>query len=291
MQERGALAAHFRRLESAYAQIANLPKYGIDENKLVDYLTSHECLESIRKRVPPHMMAELNKEFRKQNLSRSLLSGHKHYAVLRSFISDMSADYDSFQESKSKADKAKGAKAKETVLKKRTATVNQVQGDPESDQEPMAKTIHLVDSNSQNRQSGPGGKKQSKQTRPDGNLKCPIDGDEHKMHGIPECRRFWEMDAVTKRSILKERACYACFQPREGCMKGCVNNPPKEMLCKGCTEAKFRFVPAAVLCRSEEHRNRANGEEVLGAMQQFLTKFEGKWYKPEKVLDQSIASQ
>ena len=74
----------------------------------------------------------------------------------------MSADYDSFQESKSKADKARGAKAKETVLKKRTATVNQVQGDPESDQEPMAKTIHLVDSNSQNRQSGPGGKKQSK---------------------------------------------------------------------------------------------------------------------------------
>ena len=286
--ERAALAAHFRRLESAYAQIANLPKYGINEEKLVEYLTSHECLESIRKRIPSHMMAELNREFRKQNLSRSLLSGQEHYEVLRSFISDMSADYDSFQESKSKTHQTKGIKAKEVVSKKRTATVNQIQGDEDMDQEPMAKTIHLVESSNQ---SGPGGKKQNKLTRSDGNLKCPLDGNEHKMHGITECRRFWEMDVLTKRSLLRERACYACFQPREGCMKGCVNNPPKEMLCKGCLDANFRFVSAAVMCQSEEHRNRANGQEVLGAMQQFLTKFEGKWYKPEKVLDQSNVGQ
>ena len=286
--ERAALAAHLRRLESAYAQIANLPKYGINEEKLVEYLTSHECLESIRKRIPLHMVAELNKEFRKQNLSRTLLSGQRHYEVLRSFIADMAADYDSFQEVKSKASQVRGAKAKDTAPKKRAATVNQVQGDEELDQEPMAKTIHLVESNSQ---SGPGGKRQNKLTRSDGNLKCPLDGNDHKMHGITECRKFWEMEAITKRSLLRERACYACFQPREGCMKGCVNSPPKEMLCKGCLDAKFRFVPAAVMCSLEEHRSRANGQEVLGAMQQFLTKFEGKWYKPERVLDQSNMSQ
>ena len=294
--QRPALAAHFRRLESAYAQIANLPKYGINQEQLIEYLTTHECLESIKKRIPPHMIAELNREFRKKNLSKTLLAGMEHYGVLRSFVADMSADYDSFQETRVISSTDKRSKPKDTANKRKVtptvAKVNQVQGEEDSDQEPVQKSVHLVDSAGQGRPGAGLKKRQNKQTRPDGSLKCPLDGDEHKAHGLPECTEFWNMSTVTKRSLLRERACYACFQPWDACKpKGCINNPPREMLCKGCLDAKSRFIPAVVLCRSEQHRSQAKPDDVLGAMQKFLGKFDGKFYKPEKILDIGVASQ
>ena len=293
--QRGALAAHLRKLESGYAHIANLQKYGINQENLLTHLKSHEFLESMKKRIPAHMIVELNKEFRHKNLSKTLLSGWDHYMVMRKFITDMATDYDSFQETGGASQKSIKQKPRDTGVKRKEISpvgkVNQLQGDEDSDEEQTHKSVNFIDSNHQSRQGPGGAKRPYRQTRPDGSLKCPMDGDEHRAHGLPECGEFWAMNTGTRRSLLRERACYACLGPRDNCRQGCANDPPKEMLCQGCLDAKARFVPAAALCRVEQHRNQANGEEVLEAMQEFLVKFDGKFYKSETFLDQTIANQ
>ena len=119
------MAAYFRKLESAYAQIANLSKYGINEENLEKHLISHEFLESMKRRVPPHMIVDLNKELRQNNLSRTLLFGLDYYLVLRKFITEMAVNYDSFQEpgvlpgdgSKPKAVESEGKEGDITIWK------------------------------------------------------------------------------------------------------------------------------------------------------------------------------
>ena len=104
-------------------------------------------------------------------------------------------------------------------------------------------------------------------------------------------RQFWNEASGMKRSLLRGKACFACFGPRDKCMSGCSKSPPKEMLCQACALENVKFVPAVALCRVADHRNQADGKAVLGAMQQFLGRFNGQHHAPEKVLDQVVLKQ
>ena len=63
------------------------------------------------------------------------------------------------------------------------------------------------------------------------------------------------------------------------------------MLCQECMSDNAKFIPAVAMCRVEDHRNKADGKSVLGAMQQFLGRFNGQHYLAVKVLDQTTARQ
>ena len=67
-------------------------------------------------------------------------------------------------------------------------------------------------------------------------------------------------------------------------MPSCNKNPPKEMLCQVCASDKNRFVPMVALCTIPEHRAKPDPKTVLGAMQQFLRRFNAQHYTPERVL-------
>lgn len=121
-----------------------------------------------------------------------------------------------------------------------------------------------------------------------GFLRCDLDGNEHRKHSLVECQDFWNQPSGMKRSLLRTKA---CFGPRGKCINGCSKKPPKEMLCQSCEMDNAKFVPAAVMCKVEEHRNRADGKAVLGAMQQFLGRFQGQHYVVTKVLDQAVSEQ
>ena len=146
------------------------------------------------------------------------------------------------------------------------------------------------DAKSPNKQNK-GGEQESRSPRrsvrltdADGYVKCDMDGMDHKKHCVVDCSEFWNCPPRVKRSLVKRRACYSCLGPRDMCMPSCSKNPPKEMLCQVCASDKNRFVPMVALCTIAEHRAKPDPKSVLGAMQQFLKRFNAQHYTPEKVL-------
>ena len=286
--DRSRLASHLRQLESALTQITNLPSYGLDKANLISYLTSYQCLEVIRERIPDHMKVDLYRTLRAHGLSRTHIVGWDHYVVIREFVSEAALDYDTFQPNNGKKSKAKetGVKKKRLQGSESIATLQEVKS---SDEDEREQTINVTQDNTKEKLEEKPIRRNFRTTDQDGYLRCDLEGSEHRKHTLMECQEFWNLPVRMKRSLLRWKACFACIGPREICGKGCSQKPPRAMLCQHCTAEGGRFVPAAVLCSIEEHRNSADGQAVLGAMQEFISRFNGKHYVASKVLDQAQA--
>ena len=287
--DRANLASHLRQLESAFTQITNLPAQGVDEGSLVSYLTGYQCLQLIRERIPEHMLLELNRVLRLKDIDRNHIVGWDHYKATREFIAEAALDYDTFQPTGSRKSKSKDTISK----KKREASSERVNIIQESaSQEQVAEaTVNISQEADQGRQDTKFSRRTMRLTDAGGYLKCDLDGYEHRKHCLVECEEFWNYAARMKRSLLRNKACFACFGPRDRCISGCTRNPPSEMLCQECTAEKTKFVPAVVLCGVHDHRSKADVNTVLGAMQKFLGRFNGQHYSPAKILDLPASPQ
>ena len=279
-EDRPRLASHLRQLESAFTQISNLPSYGLNERDLMSYLMGYQCLQVIRERIPGHMIVDLNRILRENRVSRTNIVGWDHYQLTREFIADQALDYDYFQPTAGKK-----SKPREGTKKGKDQSAERVLVTHGSDE------LNPADDNRSPNKQNKGGEQELRSPRrsvrltdADGYVKCDMDGMDHKKHCVVDCSEFWNCSPRIKRSLVKRRACYACLGPRDMCMSGCVKNPPKEMLCQVCASERNRFVPMVALCTIAEHRAKPDPNSVLGAMQQFLKRFNAQHYAPEKVL-------
>ena len=230
-------------------------------------------------------MVDLNRVLRKANISRTNIEGWWHYKITREFIAEVAMDYDTFQPTAAKQGRGKDPVTKTKDEPSENVLITQHKDNQEQREEAVINTAQEMN---KERQSFRSPRRGLRLTDAGGYLRCDLDGNEHRKHCLVECTQFWSEAAGMKRSLLRNKACFACFGPRDKCLARCTRKPPKEMLCQGCVLENAKFIPAVPLCRVLEHRNQADGKVVLGAMQQFLGRFNGQHYAPEKVLDQAV---
>ena len=258
------LAVHMHRLQSIMSQINTLTKYGMSLTVMKTHMTSYQFISEIRNRIPEHLIVDLNEQLHGKNIPPDDPTGEDYLKVLKEFIKRKAMSLDTFYSQPSSESKGKS----KDISKRKSNS-------------PVKSSVNVTTAALNKQFPVSTGRDHQEETKwripnwitSDGRVKCQLSGRDHRQHVLVECERFWSKDVDYRRDVLRDRACWSCFGPRNKCYGGCKSSPPEAMICQIC-KRDSRFAPAIAMCPIEVHKDGIVDSDVVATMKDFLKTFD-----------------